>query len=182
MSGSAGDALSSSGRQAHRAAGPRRVTAALVTISDTRTAATDSSGDYLAEALSEAGHRVSERLLIKDDKALIRKTLERLLASEAQLVISSGGTGVAGRDYTVPIAASLIKKPLPGFGELFRMLSYKEVGGAAMLSRALGGVAAGGLLFALPGSPNAVKTAWEGLLKDELGHLVFELLRHEQPF
>ena len=134
-----------SGRDAHRAAGPDQVTVALVTISDTRTLRTDTSGDYLEQALADAGHRVSERALIKDDREQIQTTLARLLASEAQVVLTSGGTGIAGRDYTVPIVESLIEKPLPGFGELFRMLSYNEVGGAAMLSRAVGGLAEGGL-------------------------------------
>ena len=167
-----------SGRNAHRAAGPDKVTIALVTISDTRTPDNDTSGDYLEQALFEAGHKVSERTLIKDNREQIQATLTRLLASEAQVVLTSGGTGIAGRDYTVPIVESLIKKPLPGFGELFRMLSYNEVKGAAMLSRAVGGLAEGGLIFALPGSSNAVKTAWEKLLKDEFSHLVFEMLRH----
>ncbi|CAN5762897.1 hypothetical protein BH24DEI2_BH24DEI2_29150 [soil metagenome] len=167
-----------SGRDAHRAAGPDVVTVAVVTISDTRTLQTDSSGDYLEAALAEAGHTLSERALVKDDKTQIRETLERLLKSEAQVVLTSGGTGIAGRDFTVPIVESLIIKPMPGFGELFRMLSYEEVGPAAMLSRALGGLAEGGLLFALPGSSNAVKTAWEKLLKKELSHLVFEFERH----
>ncbi len=168
-----------SGRDAHRAAGPDSVRIAVVTISDTRTPATDSSGDFLEQAVLEAGHTLSERTLIKDDKTQIRETLERLLNSDAQVVLTSGGTGIAGRDYTVPIVESLLVKPMPGFGELFRMLSFEEVGGAAMLSRAVGGLAEGGLLFALPGSSNAVKTAWDKLLKDELSHLVFEVFRHK---
>jgi molybdenum cofactor biosynthesis protein B len=129
--------------------------------------------------LNEAGHRVSERVIVRDEAEEIRAALRRLLASEAEVVITSGGTGIAGRDVTVPVVESLLQKALPGFGELFRVLSYQEVGAAAMLSRAVGGLAKGALLFALPGSPNAVKTAWEGLLKDELGHLVFEMRRHE---
>jgi molybdopterin adenylyltransferase len=169
-----------SGRESHQAAGPKSVMVALVTISDTRTLGNDSSGQFLEQALKEAGHQVSERVIIKDDAEQIRTTLEHLLASEAQVVITSGGTGITGRDNTVPIVEALIVKPMPGFGELFRMLSYQEVGAAAMLSRAVGGLAKGALLFALPGSSNAVKTAWEKLLKDELSHLVFEMVRHEQ--
>ena len=168
----------SSGRDAHRAAGPDSVRIAVVTVSDTRTLETDSSGDYLEAALAAAGHTLSERVLVKDDREQIRETLERLLKSDAQVVLTSGGTGIAGRDFTVPIVESLIVKPMPGFGELFRVLSYNEVGPAAMLSRAVGGLAEGGLLFALPGSSNAVKTAWDKLLKDELSHLVFEVFRH----
>jgi molybdopterin adenylyltransferase len=167
-----------SGRSSHQEAGPKSVLVALVTISDTRTLENDSSGQYLESALQEAGHKVLERFIIKDDPEQIRATLQRLLSSEAQVVITSGGTGITGRDNTVPIVESLIIKPMPGFGELFRMLSYQEVGAAAMLSRAVGGLASGALIFALPGSSNAAKTAWEKLLKDELGHLVFEMLRH----
>jgi molybdopterin adenylyltransferase len=169
-----------SGRESHQVAGPKSVNIALVTISDTRTLENDSSGQYLEQALTEAGHQISKRVIIKDDAEQIRETLQSLLASEAQVVITSGGTGITGRDNTVPIVESLIVKPMPGFGELFRMISYQEVGAAAMLSRAVGGLARGALLFALPGSSNAVKTAWEKLLKDELGHLVFEMVRHEQ--
>lgn len=169
-----------SGRASHQAAGPKSVIVAIVTISDTRTLETDSSGQYLETALTEAGHKVVERVLIKDDSEEIKRTLEHLLASEAQVVITSGGTGITGRDNTVPIVEALLVKALPGFGELFRMISYQEVGAAAMLSRAVGGLAKGALLFALPGSANAVKTAWEKLLKDELSHVVFEMVRHQQ--
>jgi molybdopterin adenylyltransferase len=172
--------MTTSGRASHRAAGPESVLVSVVTISDTRTLENDSSGQYLEQALTEAGHKVVERVLIKDDPEEIKRTLQNLLAGEAQVVITSGGTGITGRDNTVPIVESLIIKPMPGFGELFRMLSYQEVGAAAMLSRAVGGLAKGALLFALPGSSNAVKTAWEKLLKDELGHLVFEMVRHDQ--
>lgn len=169
-----------SGRASHQQAAPKKVLVAVVTISDTRTREDDTSGNYLEEVLKGAGHVCLERVIVKDDPEQIRITLERLLAGDAQVVITSGGTGITGRDNTVPIVESLIKKPMPGFGELFRMLSYQEVGAAAMLSRAVGGLADGALLFALPGSSNAVKTAWERLLKDELGHLVFEMLRHGQ--
>jgi len=157
-----------SGRDDHRAAGPTTVRVAILIISDTRTPETDTSGDYLASAL------------LADEADSIRETLESFLAGDAEVVISSGGTGIAGRDVTIPVVESLIKKPMPGFGELFRMLSFQEVKGAAMLSRAVGGLADGGLIFALPGSRNAVKTAWEGLLKDELSHLIFEVFRHKQ--
>lgn len=169
-----------SGRQAHAAAGPDQVAVGLITISDTRTPATDASGDYLAAQLSACGHWVVERRTVKDEAEAIRTSFREMLAGPAQVVISSGGTGIAGRDVTVPVVEAMIYKPMPGFGELFRMLSYQEVRGAAMLSRALGGLAEGGLVFALPGSKNAVMTAWEGLLKDELSHLVFEVFRHAE--
>lgn len=170
-----------SGRAEHQAAAPGRVAVALLTVSDTRTSETDSSGHYLARAAESAGHRVTEQLIVPDDEHTIRNAFLQLLAGDAQVVISSGGTGTAGRDVTVPVVESLIVKPLPGFGELFRMLSYREVKGAAMLSRAVGCLATGGLVFALPGLSNAVKTAWEGLLQEELSHLVYEVFRQGQP-
>jgi molybdenum cofactor biosynthesis protein B len=170
-----------SGREEHASAGPRSVAVSLVTISDTRTLENDTSADYLEEEISRSGHKLVDRRIVRDKEVAIREALQDLLGGPAQVVISSGGTGIAGRDVTIPIVTSLIVKPMPGFGELFRMLSYNEVGGAAMLSRAIGGLADGGLLFALPGSRNAVRTGWDKLLKDELSHLVFEVFRHGQP-
>lgn len=169
-----------SGRDEHRAAGPNAVKVAILTISDTRTFENDSSGDYLAEVLKADGHALVARSIVKDEAEQIREALKGFLAGEAQVILTSGGTGIAGRDVTIPVVESFIKKPMPGFGELFRMLSYEEVKGAAMLSRAVGGLADSALIFALPGSKNAVRTAWEKLLKDEMNHLVFELLRHKQ--
>ena len=168
------------GRDDHQQAAPRQVRAAVLTISDTRTPETDESGNYLRRELAEAGHELSGSELVRDDETLIRPALIRLMAG-AQVVLTTGGTGIAGRDVTIPVVESLITKPMPGFGELFRMLSFAQVGGAAMLSRAVGGLAGNTLIFALPGSLNAVQTGWEGLLKGELGHLVFELTRHGQP-
>lgn len=165
---------------AHHAAAPRSVRAAVLTISDTRTEATDTSGQYLLAELRGAGHEVAGYRIVQDDADGIRAALGDLMNS-ADVVMSSGGTGITGRDVTIPVVESLLTKPLPGFGELFRTLSYREVGGAAMLSRAVGGLAGETLLFALPGSLNAVQTAWESLLKAELGHLVFEVARHGQP-
>lgn len=167
-----------SGRAQHSQAGPRSVAVSLLTISDTRTFETDTSGNYLVEELGRNGHRLVDRRIIPDEQGAIRDAFTEFLAGKTQVVISSGGTGIAGRDVTIPVVSSLIVKPIPGFGELFRMLSYTEVGGAAMLSRAVGGLAEGGLIFALPGSRNAVRTGWEKLLKDELSHLVFEAFRH----
>jgi len=169
-----------SGRKEHIKAGPKTVNIAIVVISDSRDFSNDKSGDYLESACHNSGHIVLSRQIIKDDSEQIESTLKKVLRTEAHVVLTSGGTGISGRDNTIPIVEALIEKPIPGFGELFRMLSFKEVKGAAMLSRATAGLAKGGLIFALPGSQNAVKTAWEGLLKDELSHLVFEFLRHEQ--
>ena len=153
---------------------------AVVTISDTRTADTDASGRYLAEQLIAGGHELVERLIVRDDAVEIRSALVRLMRG-ADVVLTTGGTGIAGRDVTVPVIESLLVKPIPGFGELFRMLSYGQVRGAAMLSRALGGLGRGALIFALPGSLGAVQTAWDGILRDELGHLVYEMVRQSQP-
>jgi molybdenum cofactor biosynthesis protein B len=153
---------------------------AILTISDTRTPETDTSGQYLRAQLEAQGHEVVAYRVVKDDAVEIRSSLVAF-TREATVVISSGGTGITGRDVTVPVVESLITKPIPGFGELFRMLSYQQVGGAAMLSRAVAGLVRGAVVFAMPGSLNAVQTAWEGLLRDEIGHLAFEVERHGQP-
>ncbi len=160
----------------HSAAVLGPLSVAVLTISDSRSLSDDPSGDFLARGVALKGHRLADRRLVRDDQEQIRSALEGLLAA-AQVVISTGGTGLAGRDVTVPVVASLLTAPLPGFGELFRMLSYQEIGPAAMLSRALGGRAGAALLFALPGSLAAVRLGWEQLLAPELPHLVWELLR-----
>lgn len=167
------------GAESHRAAAPARVRVAVVTVSDTRTPDTDQSGQYLVGELGRAGHLVSEALIVPDDAVPIRTALVRLMRQN-EVILTTGGTGIAGRDVTVPVVESLLVKPIPGFGELFRWLSYEQVGGAAMLSRATGGLGRGALIFALPGSVNAVRTAWEGLLRDELPHLVYEMVRQGQ--
>ncbi len=164
----------------HREAAPKSVRIAILTISDTRSFDTDSSGTFLQDAALQAGHTVVARALVQDDPDAIRTQLEAwLTAGEAQFIITTGGTGIAKRDNTVPVIESLLETPLPGFGEIFRMLSYREVGAAAILSRATGGLARGkhALLFAVPGSLNAVQTAWNGIFKDELAHLVYETVR-----
>ena len=167
-------------REDHINASPDRVRVGVLTISDTRTEQTDTSGQYLLTELRTVGHEVTEYRVVRDDALEIRGALNALM-KVSQLIISSGGTGITGRDVTIPVVESLLTKPMPGFGELFRMLSFQQVKGAAMLSRAVGGLANSTLIFALPGSLNAVQTAWEGLLRDELTHLVFEMTRHAQP-
>lgn len=176
----AGQTTAQASAQQHRDAAPRSARVAVLTISDTRTAETDTSGQYLMDELRAGGHEVVGYRVVKDDAVEIRAALVQY-AREAQVVLSSGGTGITGRDVTVPVVESLLTKQIPGFGELFRMLSYQQVGGAAMLSRAIGGLCRGAAVFAMPGSLNAVKTAWEGILRDELSHLVFEIERHGQP-
>jgi molybdenum cofactor biosynthesis protein B len=172
----------------HRARAPEQVAVALITVSDSRTLDTDKSGQYLEQALVSAGHHVSGRQIVPDEREALQAALVNAAAT-AQVIITSGGTGIAGRDITIPLIEHLLTKPMPGFGELFRMLSYEEVGAAAMLSRATAGLARiqGNntehnaeytvLLFALPGSTNAVKTAWTKLLADELPHLVLEMTK-----
>ena len=154
------------------------VSCAVVTVSDTRTEATDTSGKLLREQIEAAGHSVGAYRIVPDEAEIIRSTLVEL-AEEVEVVITTGGTGISRRDTTVEVAASLITKPLPGFGELFRMLSFEEIGPAAMLSRATAGVYGSSptLLFCCPGSSNAVRLAAAQLIVPQLQHLVWEILR-----
>jgi molybdenum cofactor biosynthesis protein B len=142
---------------------------ALLTVSDTRTAAEDSSGDALQQLLEEAGHRLVERRLVPDDRYKIRAEISRWIADAAvQVVISSGGTGLTGRDGTPEAVAPLLDKTIDGFGELFRVLSYETIGTSSLQSRCLAGVANGTLIFVLPGSLDAVTTAWNRLIGAQL--------------
>ena len=163
------------GQHEHHAVAPRIVTVAVVTLSDSRSPANDRTGDTIVALLEAAGHSVAGRELVREDPPAIRAALEAALAGPAQAVILNGGTGIAPRDSTPEIVAPLLERELPGFGELFRQLSFQEIGAAAMLSRALAGVAHGKLLFALPGSKAACRLALERLILPELGHLVGEL-------
>ncbi len=167
------------GAEEHRArAGRRAVSLATVTVSDTRQPETDKNQQYLEARLRERGHRILAYRLIPDEAEPLRATLAELTGIPAvQLIIFNGGTGIAPRDRTYDVLARQIEKPLPGFGELFRMLSYEEVGAAAMLSRATAGVLKGKLIFSLPGSENAVRTALEKLILPEIEHLAWELAR-----
>ena len=138
---------------------------AVLTVSDSRSPATDRSGDTLAERIAGAGHTVSHRALVRDDADAIEATLNQWLAStEVDVILSTGGTGITGRDVTPEAFRRVLEKELPGFGELFRAQSYAKIGGSAIFSRALGGIAGGKYLFALPGSPGAVADAWDGIL------------------
>ena len=142
---------------------------ALLTVSDTRTAAEDSSGDALQQLLEAAGHRLVERRLVPDDRYQIRAEISRWIADAAvQVVISSGGTGLTGRDGTPEAVTPLLDKTIDGFGELFRVLSYETIGTSSLQSRCLAGVANGTLLFVLPGSLDAVTTAWNRLIGAQL--------------
>ncbi|MCY1702256.1 MogA/MoaB family molybdenum cofactor biosynthesis protein [Deinococcus sp. SL84] len=152
----------------------------VLTVSDTRTLDTDRSGQFLVGALQAAGHEVAGYRIAPDEREAVESQLRGWQAASFDLMLSTGGTGITGRDVTVPAVEALLTKPLPGFGELFRMLSYQEVGGAAMLSRAVGGLAGRTLLFALPGSLGAVRTGWT-LLEGQLQHLAAEVRRQGQP-
>jgi molybdenum cofactor biosynthesis protein B len=157
----------------HQAQAPRSVSCCIITVSDTRTEATDSSGRAIADLLTAAGHRVSGRTIVKDEPALVRAAVERQLAArDAQVIITTGGTGITSRDSTFEAIDGLLEKRLDGFGELFRMLSYEQIGAAAMMSRASAGLVTGRIVISLPGSEAAVRLAMEKLVLPELGHLV----------
>ncbi len=159
--------------QRHRAAAPGKVGCAVLTVSDTRNLETDSGGALLARLLEDAGHRVVSRVIVRDDAQEIRAAASKALEDEAcDALLLTGGTGVAPRDVTPEAIRPLLERELPGFGELFRQLSYQEIGAAALLSRALAGVCGEKLLFALPGSKGAIRTALEKLVLPELGHLL----------
>lgn len=161
----------------HKAHAPHHLKVAVITVSDTRTMGSDESGALLAELLAKHGHTVTARVVVRDDRAAIGEAVRAALASEAHAVVLNGGTGVSPRDVTIETVEPLLDKVLPGFGELFRALSFAEVGSAAMLSRALAGIARGKPVVALPGSPEAVRLAMERLVLPELGHLAGEAVK-----
>jgi len=145
------------------------VNIALLTVSDSRTAADDKSGDVLEARITEAGHKLSARLIVKDEQALISEQLRRWITDpEIDAVIATGGTGLTGRDVTPEAFAEVYEKEISGFGELFRQLSYETIGTSTMQSRATGGLAGGTYLFALPGSPGACRDGWDKILKAQL--------------
>ena len=142
---------------------------AIITVSDTRTEANDTSGDFLVEALQWAGHQLSGRSIVVDDRFLLRAALSNLIADpNVQVVLMTGGTGFTGRDSTPEAVAPLLETKIDGFGELFRQLSYAEIGTSTLQSRALGGLVNNTLVFCMPGSTGACRTAWEGILKTQL--------------
>jgi molybdenum cofactor biosynthesis protein B len=158
--------------EAHKQGAPARLGFAVITVSDTRDASTDRGGPLLVEVLEAAGHAVSLRAIVRDEAAEIETAVRGALArADVDLVLTTGGTGIAPRDVTVPTLERMFDRPIPGFGELFRALSFREIGAAAMLSRATAGVAAGKVVVALPGSPKALRLALEELVLPEAGHL-----------
>ena len=157
----------------HKAAAPPSIHCFIVTVSDTRTLENDSSGQTISELLTAAGHIVTGRAIVRDDPELVQSVVGRHLADRGvQVLITSGGTGITSRDSTYEAISTLLEKRLDGFGELFRMLSYQEIGPAAMMTRACAGLVARRIVIALPGSPAAVRLAMEKLILPELGHLV----------
>lgn len=148
----------------------------MLTISDTRTPETDTSGDAIVHALQAAGHDVVGRQIVRDDPAAVRGAVTTQ-ARDAQVIVTTGGTGITARDSTFEAIDALLEKKLDGFGELFRMLSFEQIGSAAMLSRACAGTIGRTAVFSLPGSKEAVTLAMEKLIVPELGHVVRELGR-----
>jgi molybdenum cofactor biosynthesis protein B len=167
--------------QQHRKAAPETIRAAVLTISDTRTREDDTGGDTIQELLEAAGHKIVRREIVRDDAPRIRTVLIDLLAeSDVDAVVTSGGTGISGRDTTYEVVDRMIEKKLDGFGEIFRMLSYEEIGAAAIMSRAVAGAVGTKFIASLPGSRNAVRLAMEKLLVPEMAHVVFELRKHQK--
>jgi molybdenum cofactor biosynthesis protein B len=162
--------------EAHRSDAPRSVRCFVLTISDTRTADNDQSGDVVAETLTAMGHEISGRSLVPDDPSAVRAAIV-LATLHADAIVTTGGTGITGRDSTYEAIGALLEKRLAGFGELFRMLSYEQIGAAAMLSRACAGTIGTTVVFSLPGSPKAVRLALDKLIVPELPHIVRELRR-----
>lgn len=162
--------------QEHREQAPDEVRCAVVTISDTRTEETDRSGQLMRETLASQGHSVVHYEIVPDEPERIRPLLEKLAARhDCDAVLMNGGTGISRRDTTFDVVDALLEKRLVGFGELFRSLSYAEIGAAAMLSRATAGVYRDTIFVLTPGSSNAVRLAMEKLILPELAHLVFEI-------
>ncbi|MFC4556700.1 molybdenum cofactor biosynthesis protein B [Virgibacillus kekensis] len=155
----------------------KSVNCMVITVSDTRTAETDKSGKLMVSMLEEAGHQITGKLIVCDEKTEIREQIETAsFSAEVDIILINGGTGIASRDVTIETIESLFEKEIPGFGELFRMLSYQEdIGSAAILSRAVAGVYNDTVIFATPGSSGAVSLAMKRLILPELSHLVHEV-------
>lgn len=165
----------------HRESAPETVRVAVLTISDTRTTENDTGGDTIQELMQAAGHEVVERTIVRDEASAIRTVLVNLLANPGvDAVITTGGTGISARDTTYEVVDRMVEKRLDGFGEIFRMLSYEEIGAAAILSRAIAGAVGTKLVASLPGSRNGVRLAMEKLLVPEIAHVVFELRKHQE--
>lgn len=155
---------------------PLVIRCAILTLSDTRTESTDKSGAAIRALLTAAGHEISHYQILRDDPEKLKIILKDLLSRDTiDAILTNGGTGISPRDQTIPAIESLLDSPLPGFGELFRMLSYEQIQSGAMLSRAIAGIAKGKVIFAMPGSTKAVELAMTKLILPELKHVVAEL-------
>jgi molybdenum cofactor biosynthesis protein B len=153
----------------------KNVKFAVVTVSDTRTQKDDLPGAAISAVLESAGHKSIRKVIVKNDVSEIQRALREMIEDpNIQAIVMNGGTGVSKRDVTVEAVSDFIEKPLPGFGEIFRTLSFEEIGSTAMMSRALGFVSEGKIVFCLPGSEKAVRLATGRLIAPELGHLVWE--------
>ena len=162
----------------HRALSPTRVPCFVLSMSDTRTSAEDTSAQAIVDLLEAAGHVVTGRRLLKDEPAEVTAAVrDEIARGVARVIITTGGTGIAKRDSTYEAITGLFDKTIVGFGEIFRMLSFQEIGAAAMLSRATAGVAGGRAIFVLPGSEHAVRLAMTRIILPELGHLARELTK-----
>lgn len=163
----------------HKALAAERgpVHVAIVTVSDSRTPDTDTNAHYLRAQLDAAGHQVVAYHLIKDEPEQVNEVLDKIVESQAQIALFNGGTGLSKRDTTFDVLSRKLEKTMPGFGELFRLLSYEQVGASAMFSRATAGVYRGIVVISTPGSPAAVQLAWEKLIAPELQHLAWEVAR-----
>ncbi len=163
---------------AHKAEAPKSTRCFVVTVSDTRMEANDRSGKTIVELLSQQGHRVAGKTIVPDDAERVRAELKaQIAADDVDAVIMTGGTGITRRDGTYEVVAALLDKRIDGFGELFRALSFEEIGPAAMLSRACAGIAGGTIVISMPGSEHAVRLAMTKLVLPEIGHLVREARR-----
>lgn len=148
----------------------------VLTISDTRDEQTDKSGKLMMDLIKSHNFVVKEYKIVKDEREqILSEVLEGIRRTEIDVIVTNGGTGLSNRDVTLEVMEQVIEKPIPGFGELFRMLSYEEIGSAAILSRAIGGIAKGTAIFSTPGSTGAVKLAMEKLILPELGHILKEI-------
>jgi len=162
----------------HRGKAPKSVVVAIITVSDSRTHSDDTSGKAIAEVLGLHGHRILRKTIVKDEVPEIQKALREMIEdTQIQAIVMNGGTGIARRDVTLEAVSHFEEKQMPGFGELFRMLSHREIGSAAVMSRATAFVSEGKVVFCLPGSEKAVRLAVAELIAPELGHMVWEANR-----
>lgn len=166
------------GRKEHLERSKKKVTVAIVVISDSRTPNTDESGEVAADILRKKGHTVAEQLLVGNDRDAIASALSGLMKrADIDAVLTIGGTGISKRDITVDTLSPLMEKRLDGFGEMFRMMSYKEIGTGALMSRATAGVIGGKVVMCLPGSTEAIRLAVKRIIIPEIGHMVHEATR-----